>query len=101
MIKLGNSAINRIQQLLEFDISKLQKEMDTFEDTAVERANAFMTTGKYDLAPVTRDAIKSQLEVSRNTLKQISDEVNKATFVFGLSSKQDDVEKEEIKGLRI
>lgn len=101
MIVLDNRAITRIQQLLELDIKKLKHEIGTFDNTAVERANDFLSSGKYDLTPATKEDAQKQLQSSEDTLKQISDEVNKATFVFGLSSRNTEPAKEEIKGLQI
>lgn len=99
MINLGNRAINRIQQLLELDVKKLKAELQSFDDTPIEKATSYLSSGKYELTPATKEDTLRQLKDSEDAFKQISDEVNRATFVFGLSSVKEQVE--EIKGLQI
>lgn len=98
MIKLGNRAISRIQQLLELDVKKLKSELQSFENTPIEKTNTYMATGKYELTPATKEDTQRQLSESEDALKEISEEVNRATFVFGLSSVKEVTE--EIKGLQ-
>lgn len=91
MINLNSSYINRILTLLDNDIKRLTLELSLLNDdtSAVEKAKNYMSganIGKYELAPHTKDSIQKQLTESREIHKQISDEVNKATFVFGLSA---------------
>lgn len=97
MIKLGNRAINRIQLLLEFDVKHLKLALDNYDDP-IRQANTYTAGGKYELIPATKENTQRQLKDSEDALKQITDEVDKATFIFGLSSQKEEV-REEVKGL--
>lgn len=83
-----NRQVNRWVRLLEFDIKKLKEGLAEYSDSPVAQTQAYTAGGKYDLLPVTREDIQRQIKENEDNLKELTIEIDKKIFEFGLSNRE-------------